>query len=210
MNTSKPSARRAPRGYTYEPCPGCGAGGDHIRPRNGVCGVCANDIAWARQERENAVRRTEAADRKVPVAFPPVSHWLPYLPEKGTSNYPIRHAFHAVVMSVTETPARAQLDVARAQLPDDSQGIAHLIVAPRGGYASGGSWMPGRMEDYRVLDAHAAPPLSALYDAIRQGLEAAFREGVQYGRSLLFQLNDGALSTDDFTRRLAPYAEAER
>ena len=207
MNATTHSQRRAPRGYTYDPCPGCGDTGPEPRLRDGVCRTCADAIAWAKAEREKIVSRSDAANRAVSVAFPPMSHWLPYLPEKGVSNNPIQRAYHSVVMLVTEEATRAQLDVAREQLPNRSQEIDRLIRAPRGNHF-GSQWSPHRSDDYRMIDAQLTQPLSTLYEAIHQGLEAAYRDGVRYGRSLLFQLNDGSLSTDDFAKRLKPYDTA--
>lgn len=209
MNTATHGQRRAPRGYTYAPCPGCGETRQHPRPRDGVCTTCSEAIAWAKTEREKLVNREAAANRVVPVAFPPWSHWLPYLPEKGTSDRPIQQAYHAVVRLVTEDASSAQLDIARNQLAAGRRGIDRLISSPQGGYSySGSSWSPHKLDDYRMIDSQLTQPLSTLYDAIRQGLEAAYRDGVQYGRSLLFQLNDGSLSTDDFAKRLKPYDTA--
>jgi hypothetical protein len=207
MNATIHSQRRAPRGYTYDPCPGCGETKGQPRPRDGVCATCTHAIAWAKAERDKMANRADAESRVVPVAFPPCSHWLPYLPEKGKSGSPIQQAYHAIVRLVTEDATSVQLDVARNQLTDCSRGIDRLIPPHQGGY-HGSDWSPYKLDDYRMIDAQLAQPLSTLYDAIRQGLEAAYRDGVQYGRSLLFQLNDGSLSTDDFAKRLKPYDTA--
>ena len=174
-----------PRGYTYKPCPGCG--GVELRPSKGVCGECKSAIDSQRALREEIKARGSSVLHQFDV--PKAPHWLPYIShdhydDSGHSR-PVQTAFHKLAMEVSQKNDGRAIDF---------QNVPDLF-----------NRLPGdnhcSSNETRLFDKRVALALRALFDCTRKVTEHAYKEGVQYGRSLLMQLNAGDISPSDFNRQ---------
>jgi len=179
--------RRAPRGYTYDACPGCEQDCyPSARRSNGVCGDCATIL------RNHALRETEraAAGHDAPVmhrvSWAP--HGLPYLSEKRShGERPIQTGFWNLMRAASE----------HEDAPQFGLNGAHPILF-RPAKREVGSVSAG---EGRLIKPSVAKALGALFDAVRAGLNDAYAEGKEDGQKLLIGLNDGSLSLKDFETR---------
>lgn len=177
--------RRAPRGWTYDPCPGCRQTED-ARKRDSVCSTCAGILSNARIAADERAERAKAGgDAPALYRIPSRYHWLPYLSEKGVTERPIQQAFHAALLAASEHSDEERYNVREP-----------LLIRP-------GPSDDRHSADTRRLFARKslAVALSNLFDAVREGLAAAYKDGVDDGSNLLRRLRDGSMSPDDFERR---------
>lgn len=184
------SNRRAPKGYTYDPCPGCGLVHDsQPRPREGVCASCREVL----QAHSRAV--AEGSNQGlVAVGVPDQSHWFPHILHDA---HDIQKRFHAVALAVS-VPSAGEVDYF-----DESR---RLVLTPPG-MSYGSNWTPYRITDFRVMPAPVAKALRALYDGLLQSVPGAYEKGKGDGRNLLAMLSAGELTNDDFERRAGIVAE---
>lgn len=177
------SSRRAPKGFTYDPCPGCDLVHDfQPRVKAGVCASCREVL--------NAHSRAIAeasAQGLVAVGVPPADHWLPYI---SNDKHNVRKLFHSVAMAVS-VPSAGQIDFL-----DETR---RLVLVPKG--QSGKDWGPYRVTDFRVMPSAVAMALRTLYEGLSIALPAAYEDGKSTGSNLLAMLNAGELTNADFERR---------
>ena len=171
---------RAQRGYTYDPCHGCGST-DEPRPAKGVCSVCR--AALTNHKAREAEREAVGKDAPRPYRIATESHWWPYIPHDKDRG--AQKAFHKLVFATSE------------HLDSERFGNDPRIVDP----SSNSSYNNYTRDGRRMFKPSTAKALNAMFDAIHDGMEHAYAEGKEDGRSLLMGLNDGSLSMDDFERR---------
>lgn len=178
------TARRAPRGYTFDPCPGCGQIHDHqSRPKDGVCASCREVLT------AHAKAVSEAQSRGlVAVGVPEMPHWLPYIPN---DQHGMQKPFHAVALAVS-VPSSGGVDFF-----DDTRRL--VTIPPGTNYGS--DWGPYRITDFRVMPAPVAKALRELYEGLLQAIPGAYEKGKADGRDLLAMLSAGELTNADFERR---------
>lgn len=178
------STRRAPKGYTYDPCPGCGSGHDfQPRPKEGVCVSCREVLnAHAKAVGEARVKGLVA------VGVPEASHWLPYI---ANDPHDMQKRFHAVALAVS-VPSAGGVDNF-----DDSR---RLVLKPPG-TNYGSDWGPHRITDFRVMPAPVAMALRHLFEGLLQSIPGAYDKGKSDGRNLLAMLSAGELTNAEFERR---------
>jgi hypothetical protein len=146
-----------------------------------VCEVCRATLVNHKLREEERAKAGNDAPR--PYRIPTASHWWPYIPhdkEKG-----MQAAFHALVFAASE-----HLDTDR--YTDDPR-----LVDPKSNRSFNHYTSDGR----RMFKPSAAKAFDRLFTAIHDGMEHAYAEGKEDGRSLLIGLNDGTLSMDEFERR---------
>lgn len=177
---TQPKARRAPRGWTYDPCPGC-AQTTEPRQSGKVCAECSTVLRNAKLREAEIAER--GADAPQPYGVPSASHWLPYILHDGGERT-VQKAFHDVLYAASEHREDHQF----------SSDAERLILDRKGDSRSSA-------DQTRLFRPSLAGALRALFEAIRDGLERAYEDGKDDGSNLLRQLRDGALSPDDFDRR---------
>lgn len=176
--------RRAPRGKTYDPCPGCHQTHDEPRPNDGVCSVCRSVLDT------HARMVAEAKDSGlVSVGVPEMPHWFPYIHHDETAS--LQKNFHAVVLAVStpSTGNEPDLDASR-----------RLVQQPRGNSYSS-DWSPYQLKDFRAMPGHVALALRELYMTIWTAVPRAYAKGKSDGSNLLAMLNAGELTNADFERQ---------
>lgn len=168
-------------GMTSKPCPGCGEpgplkfGGKGRHTHRDADGVCAHCQVLLNEARE-ARRRVEAESDMVRVPCPRATHWIkfPWMTDPS-----IHAAFHELA-NVCGSKGRTMTPLFDVMITD---------------------CMCGRNEDI-TMPKQRAEALKALYDAICLGMRGAYDQGLERGGSLLLQLADGDLSSDEFNRRV--------
>lgn len=176
--------RYVPRGYTYDPCPGCESTKE-ARPMKGVCTECRGILIHGRKARAELAERGAGEPKLYRV--PEMPHWLPYLAH-DTHEHPIQNAFHALVFAVT-APNETGRNVAWT---DETA----MIAKPKGSTGSGSSGDVGRVARPSVREA-----VNDLFQTVYEGLRLAYVEGKEDGRRLLAGLASGELSPKDFEER---------
>jgi hypothetical protein len=177
------SSRRAPTGFTFDPCHGCGLIHDYQpRPKSGVCVSCREVLnAHSKAVSEASLQGLVA------VGVPEQPHWLPYI-HNDTQN--VQKLFHAVSMAVS-VPSSGGVDYL-----DETH---RLVLVPKGN--SGSGWSPYNINDFRVMSAPIALTLRSLYDGLLHAMPAAYKEGKADGCNLLAMLCAGELTNSEFERR---------
>lgn len=177
---------RASKGYTFDACHGCGQVPSDWpgRPKMGVCSNCEQTLKLARSM---AAEQLAAGNEVKSVGIPTQSHWLPRLPEAssfGRRERPsIRHEFWKLALLCSSQSI-------------ESDGSPEMLVKPEVNERM--DWSARRPEDIRLMPAGMAAQFDTLFDAIRQGLEAAHAEGKERGQSLLGQLASGEITANAF------------
>jgi hypothetical protein len=176
--------RKAPRGYTYDACPGCKVvNQERPRPKDEVCGSCKAILdAHARQAAE--VREMDLVRTGVPTR----SHWLPYIPEDTNE---LCTLFLDVVRAVSKPSTMTE------PLLDEHR----QLVLPTNSGSSYNVWYPSDQEDYRVMPRAVALALRALYGGVLTAPGKAYAKGKSDGSNLLAMLNSGDLTNKDFEQR---------
>lgn len=178
--------RRARKGYTFEPCPGCGSVDEiYPRPKTGVCEKCRLILdAHARQVSDLAKK----SDVMSMYAIPEYPHWLPYIPSySDKQKNVIREGFWKLGMAVS--------DVNIKDLPENKERLFKPNITDTQ------PWVAYHPKDYRLMYSHVAENLRALFDDVRAELHAAYSQGKTDGTNLLAMLNNGELTTSDFEKR---------
>lgn len=184
------NTRRAPRGHTFDPCPGCGTVHDfQPRPKEGVCSSCREVL----NAHAKAVGEAQAQGL-VAVGVPEMSHWLPYIPDDP---HDMRKRFHALALAVS-VPSAGGVDYF-----DES----HRLVLKPPGTNYGSDWAPYRVTDFRVMPAPVAKALRHLYEGLLQSIPGAYEKGKADGRNLLAMLSAGELTNAEFERRAGIVAD---
>jgi hypothetical protein len=178
-------SRRAPKGKTFDPCPGCGSVDEYSpRAKDDVCSSCRNIL--------NAHAKTvkEAQDNDlVSVGIPEMAHDFPYIiHDEGD----LKAKFHAVAMAVS-TPGSSEVPAL-----DEHR---RLVLRPVGSGGGCNNWYPYHEKDFRIMSKQAALALRDLYEGILKSVPASYEEGKSEGRNLLAMLNAGELTNADFDRR---------
>lgn len=179
--------RRAPRGYTYDPCPGCqGVYDNNPRLKDRVCYHCQAILDGHAKQRAEQEKKGE--NPVLPFAVPDRAHWLPYLSEQHDgSKRPIQDAFHKLTFAVS--------------VANDGSRIQHKERLYEPKIHDSNSWSGYHDKDYRLMPRSTALELRALFNAVRDGLEVAYKKGRSDGSNLLTMLAAGELATPDFERR---------
>lgn len=177
---------RARKGYTFDACHGCGVVPSDCqgRPTKGVCSNCQQTLDLARRL---AKEQTAAGAELQAVGIPTQPHWLPYLAQASNFNCEKRPDIldeYWKLALLCSSPA--------IELTAKPQLLAKPKLNERAG------WSPYRPEDVRLMPAGVAVQFSVLFDAIRQGLDAARDEGKERGQSLLSQLASGEITANSF------------
>lgn len=175
---------RAKKGYTFDPCHGCGEVPDGYegRKKDAVCSNCRQTLNLAKKAADDQKLRGDA----IVVAIPTQSHWLPYLLERGS--FDERNAIQRAFWAVALASSAPHLDGGLRQ--------AKYLVTSRSGDHS--PWSAYGPEDFRLMPAGVATSLDVLYSAIRKGLETCYSEGKKDGSNLLGQLASGGITADKF------------
>ncbi|MES2877522.1 MAG: hypothetical protein V4713_03800 [Pseudomonadota bacterium] len=177
---------RAKKGYTFDACHGCGQVPSDWqgRPAKGVCSNCQQTLDLARRL---AKEQTAAGAAMLAVGIPTQPHWLPYLTQAsnfgGEKRPNIQNEFWKLAL-LCSSPA-----IERAANPQ-------VLAKPKKNERM--DWSPHRPEDVRLMPAGIAAQFDTLFDAIRQGLDAAREEGKERGQSLLGQLASGDITANKF------------
>lgn len=194
MTPVRGERRRAHRGYTYDPCHGCGAIPDNNsrgRPKGSVCTDCYTLLNEAKDRRKFLA----AQGKQKWFGHNRVTHWNPYFhvgTYYGHNNEPetrdLQQAFVDMIFAVAL----------------DERGVHE----GHGRYLTG---LDGRVVDELVdherreacycavaLTQQARDAISQLHSLIGRMLPAAYQAGEKHGRSVLFQLAAGEVSQSDF------------
>lgn len=179
---------RAKKGFTFDPCHGCGQVPDHWegRPKDSVCSNCKNTLKLARKFAEEQ----SSGNELVQVAIPAQSHWLPYLRQSSLQNQAckdVREAIWRLAISCS-SPVVKGADFTKAQL---------LIPVPKNERTD---WRPSWPEELRWMSESVASRFATLYMIVRQELDNSYEEGRERGQNLLGQLAAGDLSINDFNK----------
>lgn len=176
----------AKKGYTFDACHGCGQVPSDWqgRPTKGVCSNCQQTLDLARRL---AKEQTAAGTEMQSIGIPTQPHWLPYLAQASNFNSEkrpdIREEYWKLAM-LCSSPA-----IERTANPQ-------VLAKPKKHERT--DWSPYRPEDVRLIPAGIAAQFDVLFDAIRQGLDAAREEGKDRGQSLLGQLASGDITANQF------------
>jgi hypothetical protein len=183
--------RRAPRGYTKGPCPGCGEG--TIYPKGSVCQNCRADLDRMAQIREEQKAK---ADERV-YYTKERSYAFPYLPEEADRDdqrrEAIREPLHRLHWLVSRPVPSG--DYWKELQAREETGDAFTYT--EGGYRDH-DWRAVRIFPVAVADA-----LRDLFAGIHASLERAHAEGHKKGRSLLMGLASGSITNDEFNNTAA-------
>lgn len=175
-------------GYSGKPCHGCG--GTDPRPTTSVCRECRQKLtAYDALMAQELERKKDSPTLYI---VPERAHWLPYVRFDATekfADHPVRDGFWKLA-----TVASAMYD-GRAR---DYDKAPSLFVRRR----SDDHFSVGGDDCWRLLRPSIGKAISELFEVVRDALTHAYNEGVQHGRSLLIQLNDGDLTPKDFERRI--------
>lgn len=176
--------RKAPRGFTYDACPGCKAANQsRPRPKDEVCSNCKAILdAHARQAAE--VREMDLVRTGVPTR----SHWFPYIME-DTNNMSALFLDVVRAVSTPSTLTEPPLDEHRQLVPPAKEGSSYNV------------WYPSDQEDFRVMPRAVALALRALYTGMLTAPGKAYAKGKSDGSNLLAMLNAGDLTNKDFEQR---------
>lgn len=178
--------RRAPKGYTFDPCPGCG-GVDEMssRPKLGVCRQCRTVLDGHARHVADLAKKGDALFM---YGVPEAAHWLPYLTEYLNENKsPIQKGFWNLAIAVSEVNVGG--------FPENGE---TLFESQR---TDSRHWFGHHAKDYRLMPKHVAENLRTLFNEVKTGLTAAYTQGKSDGSNLLAMLNSGELTTSDFERR---------
>jgi hypothetical protein len=189
-------SNRASKGFTQDPCPGCGARPTDEKPywqrrKSEVCTEC-RQILDAHARRTEEVRARSSDEPRL-YAIPEREWYLPYLREEYETWQPeekrnvIRKAFHDLFFKVSDVPDEAAEEAVGG------------VLNPRAEYRRSGS-------DYstsvvRLFRPSARDALAHLFDVVHDGLLLARSAGVTRGRSFLADLSEGKMSVKDFEAR---------
>jgi hypothetical protein len=187
-----------PRGYTLDPCPGCGEGGAlKMRKRDGVCEACADAISkWRKLQAERA-----AKPDAVPHVLNERAHGLPYLEHEDDlrprdfhnerAREPIRYAFWELSWHLSEPTTGDGSKWNTSDLPR---------VFPR---TNARGFDRDEWPMVRDMNPKVANLIGTAYAEVRISLVNAYRKGVQDGRNLLLSLAEGGITNDEFNSRAA-------
>lgn len=177
------SARRAPRGRTFDPCHGCGQvpSAWNGRAKDQVCNVCATNLALAKKVAEDQTR----ADLRV-VTVPTAPHWLPYL--HRSRSRPDRADVQAELWKLAILCSVPAMSIPAVK----AQRLVPLLDGDRT------DWSASRIEDYRSIPAAVADQFAVLYNALRHELVDCYNEGKREGQNLLGQLASGDITANEF------------
>lgn len=158
---------RAPKGFTYDQCHGCGEVPQafYPRPRDGVCSICREVL------KAHSKALAEAQDMSlVAVGIPEQAHRFPYI-HHDTSK--LQDRFHAVVMlvSVPANEAISQFDESNHLIPNTDRSSSY--------------WSPCKKSDFRSMPKPLAIALRALYEGMTESVEGAFKRGKSEGVNFL-------------------------
>lgn len=190
---------RAPRGHTYDPCPGCGGGPTSYmgRPKDRVCDVCREALdKWAAYKANASAK----ADERVYVTqerdygFPHISHEVETRDAQGHRlGYGIRSPLHALHMLLS-SPLAEPTDWQEIKARGDE---AYTYRPSRdSGYGSG-------FATYRRFPVAVAEVLRELHAGIMDSMAHAHAQGANAGRNLLLSLASGRITNDQFNESAA-------
>lgn len=177
---------KAPRGFTYAPCPACGKS-EYLRPRpkDGICSTCRAILD------AHAKRVSELGDKNANevayFAVPTRSHWLPYISHQGSSDN-IRTAFLKLAQTMSEPCSAWPAPENRSNLFKEMK-------------PTGYGWSGHAIEDFRQMSPSVASAISTLFDVVRTGIDCAYDKGKADGTNLLAMLQAGELTSNEFERR---------
>lgn len=183
--------RRAPRGYTKGPCPGCGT--PTLMPKGGVCQDCSAKLAayaqWQAEQRGKADERVYGTKERS-YAFPGL-HLQAKVGDKFHGTDAISEPLWRLHQLVS-TPA--------------PEGIDWKEVEARGAdaytYDNDREWRNEWIQ-YRIFPVAVADALRDLHKGIVASLKKAEADGHERGRSLLMGLASGNITNDEFNRTAA-------
>jgi hypothetical protein len=169
-----------PRGYTVDPCPGCG--GDEKRKKDKVCPICASKIEkWDAQQKEQA-----ALGQLKPFYMQERDYALPYI-HNIENDDKIRNLFWRLSYLLSR-PSEATWK--------EAEGNA--------------VWPHERMNTFRNewriirdMDPTIANLLGDLYFEVATATDEAHKKGVTEGKNLLLSLAGGHITNDEFNRQAA-------
>lgn len=185
---------KAPKGYTYDACPGCGEKPEDHRPRrkDGVCASCRAILDAHSRDAKSA--QLVGDDAPLRYGVPPKSYRLPYMPHDAAPDFGapkrIQHAFWTLVIA-----ASAQAIGEEQKAPEDS--LFDYNNQP----PSMDRFFPYRPEEFRMLKPSIATAIRELYIEVQNGMGRSHDEGKGKGTNLLAMLSAGELTTADFERR---------
>jgi hypothetical protein len=177
-----------PRGYTVDPCPGCGK--DHKRKKDKVCDECSEKI-----EKWDAFKATQdKLGEEVPYKLNARAYSLPSIPndDRGMSHpnredrEPIRNRFFELSFLLS-TPSEATWKDQPPSLWPHEQ-----LKTWRNEY-----------EIFRNMKPAVAKLLGELYFEVAVGMRKAHEKGVAEGKNLLLSLAGGHLTSDEFNTQAA-------
>lgn len=189
--------RRAPRGATYDPCPGCGE--PKLRPKLRVCDVCDATLKAARRAR--AERAEAGEDTPVPHVMQERAYALPWLRGPRETSDRVRDAFFRLGQLLSEAT-----DERVPMMPPDAEHNYHWTDFDRWAVwpfsrtegRSGGDW-----QVTRLMRPSIAGALREAYAAAIDNANAVEKQGHAEGRALLLSLAAGTLTADEFNDRAA-------
>jgi hypothetical protein len=178
-----------PRGWTVEPCPGCGK--DHKRKKEKVCDECENAIAkW----NAHVANQAELGEEK-PYIMNGRSHALPYIQYEGEGRQyghpdrePLRSRFFELSMLLSTPSDATYQDKPERLWPHERMKTTY------------------RMDDYNVyrnMKPVIAKLLGDLYFEVNETVQTAHAKGVAEGKNLLLSLAGGHITNDEFNKEAA-------
>jgi hypothetical protein len=178
-----------PRGWTVDPCPGCGK--DHKRPKDKVCDVCEDAITkW----NAHVANQAELGEEK-PYAMNARAHSLPYIQFEGegrayghSDREPLRSRFFELSMLLSTPSDATWTDKPERLWPNERMKATY------------------RMDDYLVyrnMKPAIAKLLGDLYFEVGDAVQMAHRKGVEEGKNLLLSLASGHITNDEFNTKAA-------
>jgi hypothetical protein len=189
--------RPMPRaGYTEAPCDGCGEGGG--REKGKLCRSCQDLIKEARAARDRQAAITDRVLYRIPSS------------DHGLSAYYIRQ----------QSTSGARDQSSRNRVRDLLMQLTTLIGEPRSGPPNHAHAPPALydrttgpnqsdrdgMSSWYARDLWMTPELAMALNMLDQAIETAliqtFAAGVDMGSSLIGQLASGAISAEDFNKKV--------
>lgn len=181
---------RASKGYTHDPCPGCGARptDENLfwqRKKDSVCSECEAKLHRYDRIQEELKAREDVRVYRVEGMV----HYLPYiddhLPHEFGVDRPLQAAFHNLLLAASDDAGEFTEDAKAVIVPLDTRGAVF--------YRSPG-YMP------RYFRPRTAEAISKLFNVTEQALDATFKAGVERGRKFLADLAAGDLSLNAFEK----------